>query len=256
MMKKWMSLLIALMLLLTMAVAAVAEEESAWTEEELAAMDAALNDDNSLIELQDTFRIHVEDGDWSVTEDLDKDIMNILLLGTDSAGMLNTGRTDAMIICSINMRTGETKLSSIVRDLYVDIPYMKLKNRINTANSFGGPNMAIKCVNEALGIFGAAQRFAKAGQAEAVVDALAQNAAQVRFALQNQQIAHALFVQGYGGCKARRAAANDDYFSVLHAPSSSRTLPVNSHASLRAWRSCAASRPSSSSSILAMRIWQ
>lgn len=153
MMKKWMSLLAAMVLLLTMAIPAVAEEETpAWTEEELAAMDAALSEENTTIELQDTFRINVESGDWSVTEGLDDDIMNILLLGTDSAGMLNTGRTDTMIVCSINMKTGETKLSSIVRDLYVDIPYMKMQNRINTANSFGGPNLAIKCVNEALGL--------------------------------------------------------------------------------------------------------
>jgi LCP family protein required for cell wall assembly len=94
----------------------------------------------------------VENGDYSVTEGLDKNVMNILLLGTDNAGNAGHGRTDTMIICSINVKTGEVKLSSIVRDLYVHIPYMKLKNRINAANSFGGPNMAIKCVNETLGL--------------------------------------------------------------------------------------------------------
>lgn len=151
MMKKWMSLLAALMMLMTVMLPASAEESPAWTEEQLAAMDAALSDEGHL-ELLDTFRYHVESDDLSVTEDLDDDIMNILLLGTDSAGKLNYGRTDAMIVCSINMRTGETKLSSIVRDLYVDIPYMKLKNRINTANAFGGPNMAMKTVNEQLGL--------------------------------------------------------------------------------------------------------
>lgn len=153
MMKKWLSMLCALILLITIALPATAQEEApAWTEEQLAAMDAALNDEEGHLEMLDTFRVHVEKDDLSLTEGLDKNIMNILLLGTDAAGKLNYGRTDAMIICSINMRTGETKLSSVVRDLYVDIPYMNMKNRINTANAFGGPIMAMKTVNEQLGL--------------------------------------------------------------------------------------------------------
>ena len=104
------------------------------------------------VNVQDEFRHYVADGDYSVVEGLDKDVMNILLLGTDSAGALNNGRTDTMIICSINVKTGSVKLSSIVRDLYVQMPGMQSKNKINAANSFGGPNMAIKCVNETFGL--------------------------------------------------------------------------------------------------------
>ena len=104
------------------------------------------------VNVQNEFRHYVADGDYSITEGLDKDVMNILLLGTDSEGALNNGRTDSMIICSLNTKTGSVKLSSIVRDLYVQMPGMQSKNKINAANSFGGPNMAIKCVNETFGL--------------------------------------------------------------------------------------------------------
>ncbi|MBR6525984.1 MAG: LCP family protein [Clostridia bacterium] len=112
----------------------------------------SLLDGEKAVNVQDEFRYYVADGDYSVVEGLDKDVMNILLLGTDSEGALNNGRTDTMIICSIHVKTGSVKLSSIVRDLYVQMPGMQSKNKINAANSFGGPNMAIKCVNETFGL--------------------------------------------------------------------------------------------------------
>ena len=152
MMKKILSMLLALMMLCTLTPFAMAEATAEWTDEELEHIDEALNDDASTTELRQEFRYNVADGDYSITEGLNEDVMNILLLGTDNAGTKGHGRTDTMIICSVNTKTGEVKLSSIVRDLYVSIPYMKLQNRINTANAFGGPNMAIKCVNETFGL--------------------------------------------------------------------------------------------------------
>jgi Cell envelope-related transcriptional attenuator domain. len=48
--------------------------------------------------------------------------MNILLLGTDERTLTDSARTDAMLICSINRNTGEVKLTSIMRDLAVELP--------------------------------------------------------------------------------------------------------------------------------------
>lgn len=152
MIKKCLSMLLALMMLCTLTPFASTESVDEWTEEELEHIDEVLNDDSSTTELRQEFRINVKDGDYSAAEGLNEDVMNILLLGTDNAGTKGHGRTDTMIICSVNTKTGEVKLSSIVRDLYVQIPYMKLQNRINAANAFGGPNMAIKCVNETFGL--------------------------------------------------------------------------------------------------------
>ena len=152
-MNKLFSLFLAVMMLFSFTLPALAENTAdEWTDAELEEVNDILFDDDSTGVLPSEFRYVVENGDFSVTEGLDKNVMNILLLGTDNAGNAGHGRTDTMIICSINTKTGEVKLSSIVRDLYVHIPYMKLQNRINAANAFGGPNMAIKCVNEALGL--------------------------------------------------------------------------------------------------------
>ena len=134
MLKRMIALFAALVLLLSLAPAALAE-----------------NGDKKA-EVQTEFRITVEKSDYSVVEGLDKDVLNILLLGTDSDGALNYGRSDAMIICSIHKKTGLIQLSSIARDLYVDIPNSNITDRINTANSYGGPLLAMKAVNEALGL--------------------------------------------------------------------------------------------------------
>ena len=152
-MNKLFSLFLAVMMLFSFTLPALAENTAdEWTDAELEEVNDILFDDDSTGVLPSEFRYVVENGDYSVTEGLDKNVMNILLLGTDNAGNAGHGRTDTMIVCSINTKTGEVKLSSIVRDLYVHIPYMKLQNRINAANAFGGPNMAIKCVNETLGL--------------------------------------------------------------------------------------------------------
>ena len=100
--------------------------------------------------LEEDFRVFVSADDLSVTEGLDDRRVNILLMGVDSAAQSpNRGRSDAMIICSVDKVTGNIRLASLARDLWVPIPGAGT-NRINTANAFGGPYLAIKCVNENL----------------------------------------------------------------------------------------------------------
>lgn len=115
------------------------------------AIEHALTDDQKASGIVNTFRMEVDPGDLSIHEGLNKQWTHILLLGTDGwHSSLNEGRTDAMIVASINSRTKEIKLTSLVRDMLVDIPGMKSQQRINTANSFGGPYLAVKTVNELL----------------------------------------------------------------------------------------------------------
>ena len=104
--------------------------------------------------LDDSQRINV--ADLSVNPDLPDEWLNVLLLGTDEREQAAKGRTDSMIICSVNKNTGEVKLSSIQRDLavdFADLGYADLGTvRINSANYFGGPEMAMKTVNELFGL--------------------------------------------------------------------------------------------------------
>ena len=93
--------------------------------------------------------------DLRMNTNLPADWLNVLLLGTDERTLSESSRTDAMLICSINRNTGEVKLSSIMRDLaieYTDIGQYNGTYRINAANYFGGPNLAMRTINEKFGM--------------------------------------------------------------------------------------------------------
>lgn len=79
-----------------------------------------------------------------------KEWENILLLGGDSRSTDAYERTDSMIIISINRDESLVKMTSIMRDTWVKIPGRK-KNKINAANVFGGPELAVKTVNQNFG---------------------------------------------------------------------------------------------------------
>lgn len=64
------------------------------------------------------------------------EIENILLLGSDTTNPVNAGRTDVMVILSINKSAGTVSMLSIPRDLYVYIPEHEV-GRINTAYGYG-----------------------------------------------------------------------------------------------------------------------
>ncbi|MEA5013590.1 MAG: LCP family protein [Candidatus Limiplasma sp.] len=75
-------------------------------------------------------------------------VFNILLLGVDNRSTdLERGLSDAVIICSVNLDTGNVKLTSIARDTAVIVPGFKSKNRINVAYKRGGPELSMKTVN-------------------------------------------------------------------------------------------------------------
>lgn len=93
--------------------------------------------------------------DLSVTQGLDENWMNVLLLGSDARTKEESSRTDTMIICSINKKSGEVKLTSIMRDMAVDFDDIGSYNgtyRLNAANYFGGPELAMKTINKCFGM--------------------------------------------------------------------------------------------------------
>ena len=93
--------------------------------------------------------------DLSINTNLPSEWMNVLLLGTDERTLTASARTDSMMICSINTTTGDVKLTSIMRDLAIDYDDIGQYNgtyRINAANYFGGPELAMKTVNEHFGM--------------------------------------------------------------------------------------------------------
>lgn len=87
------------------------------------------------------------------------DILNFLLLGSDTFNPTNSGRTDVIMVVSVNQTAGTVALLSIPRDLYVYIPEIGV-NRINTAYGFGeqtfgageGPRSLINTIEYNLGL--------------------------------------------------------------------------------------------------------
>ena len=78
----------------------------------------------------------------------DPDIINILVLGTDSRDVTKErGRSDSIIILSYNTRSGKIKMVSVLRDSLVPIEGHNW-NRINSAYSFDGVGLAVNTVNE------------------------------------------------------------------------------------------------------------
>lgn len=74
--------------------------------------------------------------------------LNILLMGTDVRDTSSYGRTDSMILLSVNTTTLEAKLTSFMRDLWVTIPGRSGHAKLNAACVYGGPSLLIKTLKE------------------------------------------------------------------------------------------------------------
>ena len=64
-------------------------------------------------------------------------VFNILLLGEESIKDKVRGRSDCMIVVTLNTKTNEIKMTSLMRDTYVQIPGYQ-DNRLNAAYNTGG----------------------------------------------------------------------------------------------------------------------
>ena len=88
-------------------------------------------------------------------EDIDtfkaSDVKNILLIGYDLNADNSRGRSDTMIICSVNTKTKDIKLTSLMRDMYVQIPGYS-NNRLNAAYIFGGMSLLDEVIEKNFGI--------------------------------------------------------------------------------------------------------
>lgn len=95
---------------------------------------------------------------WNVQEllsDLNSDqiggtgsgIVNILLIGQDAREGDEVARSDSMILCTYQKKTGKLIMTSFLRDLYVPIPGHS-SNRINAAYALGGMELLEETLEE------------------------------------------------------------------------------------------------------------
>ena len=71
-------------------------------------------------------------------EQLVSDVYNILLVGSDIRPGDQVGRSDTMILVSINKETKRIVATSFLRDTYVKIPIKNEFHKLNAAYAFGG----------------------------------------------------------------------------------------------------------------------
>lgn len=76
-----------------------------------------------------------------------KAIINILLMGIDKRDQYDPGRSDAMMILSIDPKSNSIKLSSIMRDSLVEIKDHG-EDKLNHAYAYGGPELALHTINK------------------------------------------------------------------------------------------------------------
>lgn len=78
----------------------------------------------------------------------DKDVINILLVGTDSRDPnSDMGRSDSMMLVSFNQKQGKTTAVSFLRDSLVDIPGYG-KSRLGHTYAYGGVGLTINTLNQ------------------------------------------------------------------------------------------------------------
>lgn len=84
-------------------------------------------------------------------EIVDDSIVNIALFGVDQRYSQEAVRSDSIMILTVDKKHGKIKLSSIMRDTYVKVEgYYDTK--INHAYFYGGPQLAVKTLNQNFGM--------------------------------------------------------------------------------------------------------
>ena len=81
----------------------------------------------------------------------DSKVLNVMLFGEDNHGKNEAGRSDTMIMMSIDNRHKKLKLTSFQRDTYVYIPGYGY-DKINASYTYGGAKLSIQTIEANFGI--------------------------------------------------------------------------------------------------------
>lgn len=80
------------------------------------------------------------------------DVINILLVGADKrSSWKEDGRSDSCMIATIDKKNEKLKITSLMRDMYVDIPGYG-KHKFNAAYSYGGVELLYKTILSNFGV--------------------------------------------------------------------------------------------------------
>lgn len=138
--KRFMRILV-LLVFLALAVMPALSEEAADNED-----DSVVYDPSEELEFESEMDDYLMEEREKVAE-----MRSLLLIGIDARPGEETGRSDTMIIVTLDPDGNTIKLTSIMRDLYVEIPGRK-NNRINATYVFGGPELLMETIELNFGI--------------------------------------------------------------------------------------------------------
>lgn len=80
-----------------------------------------------------------------------KDVVNILLIGQDRRGSKGRARSDAMVLCTFDPGAKRLTMTSFLRDLWVEIPGYR-DNKINAAYTAGGMKLLRQTLSQNFGV--------------------------------------------------------------------------------------------------------
>lgn len=108
---------------------------------------------------QKTYKVDEDKGQGVITDSKlleNKDVLNVLLFGQDKKeSKTDAGRSDSMILVSIDVKNKQLKLTSFLRDTYVYIPSGDDNegwNKLNASYAFGGAKLAVKTIESNFGV--------------------------------------------------------------------------------------------------------
>lgn len=81
----------------------------------------------------------------------DENVINVLLIGEENIYGAKRGRSDAIIVVSVNLNGGPLKMISFQRDLYVAIPGYA-DDKLNAAYAYGGAKLLMETIENNFGI--------------------------------------------------------------------------------------------------------
>jgi len=96
-------------------------------------------------------RTSLDSENLGITSSRYSSVKNIALLGLDTRDDNKTGRSDAIVIVTVDKANRKIKLTSIARDSYVSIEGHK-KDKLTHAYAYGKSQLAVKTLNQNFGL--------------------------------------------------------------------------------------------------------
>ena len=108
-----------------------------------------------LAKVENVIHLEVETVNLREKEIKDNDSFSVLLLGIDNGAYgrgTEVGRSDTMLVVTVNEKLGRTTIVSIPRDSYTEIIGYGINDKINHAYAFGQEKMSINSVQNMLNL--------------------------------------------------------------------------------------------------------